>query len=334
MSAEAIQLVLDPGLVEEAVLLAIRTSADQDEFRAARDALYALAEAESERAFTELHFGWFDRLGLDRSIRLALAELPLIARSCARCVVSRSLSARDEGADLLVNPEARGISARTVLVKVRASAFGEPASMLAMLRSELLHVADMLDPDFGYEPTVKSADYGPTYGQLVRERYRVLWNVTVASRLVSRGVAGADAKAQAYQSFVAAFPMPVAAADEAFARFFGGRTVTHAEMMSFAASGYHSRESSIEPSFTMRPSRRLTVFAERFNSSATSATDFRASRWSALTIRQSTRSRTGSSGRPGPIGMSPTTGSDISVSFVMKETHASSSVGERRYAPT
>lgn len=236
MNDEAIQLILDPGLVEEAVLLAIRTNADQEEFRAARDALYALGEAESERAFTELHFAWFQRLGLDRPIRLALAELPIIAQSCARCVVSRSVSARDEGADLLVNPEAPGISGRTVLVKLRASAFGEPASMLAMLRSELLHVADMVDPDFGYEPTVKSADYGPAYGQLVRERYRVLWNVTVASRLVSRGVAGPDAKAETYRSFVAAFPMLAAAADEAFARFFGGGAVTHAEMMSFAAS--------------------------------------------------------------------------------------------------
>ena len=248
MSAEAIGLVLDPGLVEEAVLLAIQTSADQQEFRAARDSLYALAEPESERAFTELHFAWFQRLGLDRSIRLALAELPIIARSCTRCVVSRSVSARDEGADLLVNPDLSGVSGRTVLVKLRASAFGEPVPMLAMLRSELLHVADMVDPDFGYEPTVKSADYGPTYGQLMRERYRVLWNVTVAGRLVRRGVAGPNAKAEADRSFVAAFPMLVADTDEAFARFFGGHKVTHAEMMSFAASPRAARNgATLEP---------------------------------------------------------------------------------------
>lgn len=236
MSSEALPLVLDPGLVEEAVLLATRSSADLKDFHAERDVLYQLPQAERERPFTELHFGWFQRLGLERPIRLALAELPIIGRSCARGVVSRALTARDEGADLLVNPELPGPGGRTVLIRLRACVMCEPDALLAMLRRELLHVADMVDPEFGYEPAVKAADYGPAYAQLVRERYRVLWDVTVVGRLMRRGVLAREAKADAYSGFVGAFPMLETAADGAFARFFHGDDVTHAEMMSFAAA--------------------------------------------------------------------------------------------------
>ena len=235
MSTGALELILDPGLVEEAVLLAIRGGADLKDFHAARDVLYQLPQAERERAFTELHFSWFQRLGLERPIHHALAELPIIARSCARVVVSRALATRDEGADLLVNSELPGSGGRTVLIRLRASALSEADSLLAMLRRELLHVADMVDPEFGYEPEVKAADYGPAYAQLVRERYRVLWDVTVAGRLMGGDVTP-DAKADAYRAFVAAFPMLGVEAEAAFARFFHPRDVTHAEMMSFAAS--------------------------------------------------------------------------------------------------
>jgi DNA-binding LacI/PurR family transcriptional regulator len=44
----------------------------------------------------------------------------------------------------------------------------------------LLHIADMVDPAFGYQPAVPEVDGGPTYARLLQDRYRALWDVSVA----------------------------------------------------------------------------------------------------------------------------------------------------------
>lgn len=236
MSAPVLPLMFDPGLVEEVVLLRIARHADEHEFRRARNRLYLLAEGEQrEHAFQELHATWFMRLGLAQPIHTALGELPILAERCRRCLVRRAPARQDEGADLLV-AEGEGRAARTVLMRLRAGAFDDTGELLALLRAELLHVADMLDPAFGYEPTLPPADGGPSYERLLRDRYRALWEVSVAGRLTRRGVARPDAKAEAYRVFVAAFAMLGASADAAFARFFDADTTTHAALMAFAAA--------------------------------------------------------------------------------------------------
>lgn len=237
LSTQALPVILAPGLVEEAVLLRIRGDAAERRFHRARDPIYLLPEADRERAFGELHLSWFERLGFDQPIHTALGELPILAESCARCLVRPALSSRDEGSDLLVASDGpAGREARTVAVRICASSFSDPERLLALLRAELLHVADMVDPAFGYEPTLPQVDDGPSYEQLLRDRYKALWNVSVTGRLVRRGVAGADARDKARSAFIASFPMLGDSAEEAFARFFNGDACTHAEFVTFAGS--------------------------------------------------------------------------------------------------
>ncbi|MBI4516570.1 MAG: hypothetical protein HY699_12230 [Deltaproteobacteria bacterium] len=225
-----------PDLVEEVVLWAVGGSAEESRFRRERDPLYLQPENERERAFAQFHLNWFIRLRLDQTIHQALAELPDLAQACGRCIVSRAAIRNQEAADLLVAADAEGRDARTIVIRLCASSFAEPDGLLAWLRPELMHVADMVDPAFGYEPVLPRTEAGPSFEGLLRDRYRVLWNVSIAGRLLRRGVAAPGAEAEARRGFTTAFPMLGEASDEAFVRFFSGAAGTHAELVAFVLS--------------------------------------------------------------------------------------------------
>jgi hypothetical protein len=218
----------EPALVEAAVLAA---AADAPPFHEAREPLYAIADAEArEAAFLALHAAWFQRLNLDRPLRRALAERPALAAACGRCVVTRARAAAAEAADLLVAPPA----APTLLVRLTPERLAAGERLLAFLRRELLHVADMVDPRFGYEPRLPAG--GGPEGRCTT-RYRVLWDASVDGRLTAEGRAPAGARPERLQEFRRAFPGLGGAAEAAFRRFFDGPRPTHAEMVAFASSG-------------------------------------------------------------------------------------------------
>jgi len=237
MTAPSLPVSWQQALVEEVVLRAIAGHPEERPFRCARNKLYLVPEDQREHAFGEFHATWFARLGLGESINGALAELPLLAAACARCVVTRAATRHDEGADLLVASDAEGAAARTVLIRLCVSSFDDADNLLASLRAELLHVADMLDPTFGYQPTLPPTDGGPSYERLLRDRYRALWDISVAGRLVRRGVVGTQAEARAHEAFMVAFPMlSGAVVDASFHRFFSSVAYTHADLVAFAAA--------------------------------------------------------------------------------------------------
>jgi hypothetical protein len=237
MNSRPFPIIYEPVLVEEAVLHVMRGHADERAFRNARNRLYVAPEGDvRERGFHEFHGRWFHRLRLEQPIEVALDELPILADACARCLVAPAPTHHDEGADLLVATEPSGTVERTVLIRVRPGAFGDAEALHRLLRAELLHVADMVDPAFGYQPILPVADGGPSYEHLLRDRYRALWDVSVAGRLLRRGWLGPDARAHAHRVFAAVFPMLGTATDAAFERYFDTEAPTHADLMAFAAT--------------------------------------------------------------------------------------------------
>jgi hypothetical protein len=239
----ALPIVAEPSLIEEAVLRRIAGHSAERTFRHERDRLYLITnETKREQTFQNFHQRWFAQLELGGPIDAALGELPILAQTCTRCFVTRAALPSDEGADLLVASDG-GTCERTVLIRLRVVLFDDPVALLTLLRFELLHVADMVDAAFGYEPTLPSVDGGPSYERLLRDRYRALWNVSIAGRLHRRDVASPDAKAVAYRGFVGAFPGLGAAADETFEHFFDGTACSHADLVAFALTPHASHAS-------------------------------------------------------------------------------------------
>ncbi|HEY7678011.1 MAG TPA: hypothetical protein VIG69_13120, partial [Candidatus Methylomirabilis sp.] len=200
-----------PELVEEAVCGALRGHPRERGFRRQRDRLYEVRDPEGrEAAFRELHAAWFERLGLARPILQALEEQPSITASTQGCRVGPARAREEEGAELFVRQAVAGgseLGRRWVVVRLRSEAFCASERLLRFLRHEFHHIADMLDPGFGYEPRLPTGELGPTHERLLQDRYRVLWDIYIDGRLVRKNWAPSSVRDRRLQEFTKTFPM-------------------------------------------------------------------------------------------------------------------------------
>jgi len=231
-----VKLELAEPLVEEAVRLALAGRSDRrrQAFHRRREACYAVADpAARDAAFRRLYRRYFLALGLERSLLEVLAEYPELETAIPRCRVAAARRAADEGAELYVAPaggrERR--RRRLLALHLRPGTLAEGSRLRGLLRRELLHVADMIDPAFGYRPQLPASTAGPVYDQLVRERYAALWSASVIGRLLRRGRAEEGARAAALERVRRVFgPTSEALA----ARLLDGPRPTHGELLELA----------------------------------------------------------------------------------------------------
>ena len=148
-----IRIDCDPQLLEAAVFAAVRDTPLERNFQTAREVCYAVQDGEArDRAFAKLHRDWFARLSLARPVFESLAERPHISTRTIRCVIAPAIRRQDECAELYGH-STRGPSERPYLVvRLRPESFRSAAHIVSLLRHELMHIDDMLDPDFGYDP--------------------------------------------------------------------------------------------------------------------------------------------------------------------------------------
>jgi hypothetical protein len=221
----------EPRLIEEAVFLRLRGDPREGEFYQSRDRLYLLPEGEEkEKKFQELHAAWFVRLQLGSTLAEALAEQPLLGEGAQRCCVLPARSGQDEGADLhrwRAAEPADGV----IVIRMTVPRLLDAQRLRPWLRHELMHVADMLDPAFAYSPEWPEGTPDPAAKNLLRERYRVLWDVWIDGRLQRRGWLPEGERARRLEEFAAAFPH---LGPERFAEIFDAETQTHAGLLGMA----------------------------------------------------------------------------------------------------
>lgn len=188
------EILFDPALVEEAVFHGLRQREKEGrrdlplEHRREIDPLYELPPGDEtrERAFREIHARYFRILGYDRLFERILEDVGLVGAAIDRATILRAHSAREEGAELFVRLEGCGPPnrvERTMVVRLRPPSFLSPDSLAVWLRRELFHVRDMIDPEFGYAPELGEVPDLPGRMNLVRDRYRVLWDAYIDGRL-------------------------------------------------------------------------------------------------------------------------------------------------------
>ena len=233
-----IRLDYAPDLVEEAVLLAERMMSTDDRrtFRRERDRVYELPDAERrEEHFRSLHWRWFQRLGLDRVVAEVVAERTDLADRLHEGRVLRAVTWKEDGADLIDRVVPGGGHVQQLLVlRLRPSMLLEPEVLRALLRHELTHVGDMLDPAFGYERSLPPSDDGPSSDNIVRDRYRVLWDVTIDGRLARAGLGSDCVRGARWQEFIETFSMLGDRSHHLFDDWFDRIRPTHAALAAFA----------------------------------------------------------------------------------------------------
>jgi hypothetical protein len=232
------RIELQPQLVEDSVLRAIAGHTDARLFWKERDRLYEMPESDDrEKAFQSLNRSWFARLCLDKPLREVLSLWPILTTSTSRCVLLKARSTKNMGAELYYVPQESGLSEcerRTIAVQLMPALLPQSQQFLDFLRHELLHLVDMLDPDFGYEPNFPKADAGPAYDALLQTRYGVLWDITIDGRLFQRGWLPLSARARHFDIFKRTFTGSAEKIETAFSDFFDHNSHTHRELVEFA----------------------------------------------------------------------------------------------------
>jgi hypothetical protein len=227
----------DARLIEEAVFHAQRDFYISEELGKLRNRIYEIPDADArEDRFNELHRSWFARLGLGKAVEQALQEQTSVLALVNDCFIVYATQAKQEGAELFVaaDKSVDGHARRTLRILLRPESLFNAKSLLTFLRHEIFHIADMLDPAFGYEPTLPKAEGGPTHDTLITNRYRVLWDTTINGRMARRGWLAPPVRQQPLNEFLHAFPMLAEQAEALFNRFYDAEQPKHAELAAFA----------------------------------------------------------------------------------------------------
>jgi hypothetical protein len=235
------RIEFDSHLMEKAVMLGIEGHPREPHYRQAREALYRVVRGEKrEQGFERLHRQWFQQIGLDRTVVAALQERPRLLQGTLGCRVIPAPRSKDEGADLLSRPHGF-----VVLLKLQPGSLPGQQHLLSFLRHEFTHLLDMLDPCFGYEADLSFPGEDPVHDNLIRNRYRVLWDTWIDGRLWRKRWACNEMKQRRLLEFRGTFPMLGEVLEARFSEWFEGTVHTHQEMLEFARQpGADSTDSS------------------------------------------------------------------------------------------
>lgn len=153
-------------------------------FHREREKLYSVLDPEQRNtAFFKLHLDWFREWGLEKLLFDLIKEFPLLSQKLSLLVVRQTRGKTDEGAELYVNDTAQ----LNAVVALRPEWFVQDLAVKDFLRHEFMHLHDMLDPAFGYSPALQLPGLNPAQQRLARERYCLLWDITIDGRLAASG---------------------------------------------------------------------------------------------------------------------------------------------------
>ncbi len=240
----------EPVLMERTVFLAARRDPQvEKDLHAIIDPLYEIpAGRERETAFQKAYASLFARLGLSAVFERLLAERPLILWRAGRCIVRDAMRPAAQSAELFVRKSAGDppVEENTLMIQVAAASLcsvagvgtrdGEPAAFISFLRRELLHIADMLDPQFEYR--TERFEGTPGRQNRIRDRYRLLWDVYVEGRLHREGMGEQSSVSRLRNCFERLFPGEPAGAGASHMPSFDAVSeatgLTHLQLMTWA----------------------------------------------------------------------------------------------------
>ena len=209
------ELRFQPALLQEVIDSFVeKTEREGDptyykEFHELADPIYekfTLDDRESE--FKKLYQYLFGTWGFSDIIRDAFNEYPLVKDKVGIVLVKGVLKEDQEGVDILRKWgsvehdlarqfEEKGL--KGIGIKLIPRRFYDPA-LTRYCRHELMHISDMLDPAFAYDPDTKVGQ-NPGEETLILHRYRILWSLSVDSRLTAAGKEPMLRKEDRYKEF-------------------------------------------------------------------------------------------------------------------------------------
>ena len=214
------EIRFQPSFMEEAVFLelsaweAAGNRQMAQAFHSQRSALYDAERSPEQResAFQQLAIRYFKELGFEELFVSRLEEVPLVAARVQAVRVRRVYSKKEERLELYVLPVSSAhrdsAGTATLFMDLQVVRCQDRRRLVAWLRHELMHIFDMLDPAFAYEPHPELGGEYELENDLIRERFRLLWDLFTEGRMRCRGwqtVVEANARRREFERMLASW---------------------------------------------------------------------------------------------------------------------------------
>lgn len=231
------KLMYDEDLLEDVVFLcASKQRAGIGElqirrFYAERNQLYTIGDTEERNsAFFNLHLQWFWEWGLDSEIKMILGSFQVLVDSTETLAIRKARAKGDEGAELYVSG-----NSKNAVVALKTERFLDGSALARFLHHELMHLQDMVNPEFAYTPDVGANCCDASQQRLVRERYRVLWDVAIDGRLIRHGRLTLGSRDSRRSDFERGFAfLPVEQRLAMFETLWQADQPTHSQLLNWA----------------------------------------------------------------------------------------------------
>lgn len=233
------QLRYDEDFIEAAAFLCTSgkrkgvSSLQITRFHREREKLYAILDPdERNTAFFNLHLEWFREWGLEKPITDVLKEFPLLSEKLSVLAVRKTRNKNDDGAELYVNEAGQ----HSAILALRPESFERDVFLRDYVRHEFTHLHDMLDPAFGYAPTLDLPGLNGAQMRLARERYRLLWDITIDGRFAAAGRLPMQSQEQHAAAFARGYSFwPEQKQAEVFASLWQNKSPSHAGLLALIA---------------------------------------------------------------------------------------------------
>ncbi len=229
------QIAVDPQFAERVVFEATRSDHQLCDLyhRAFSRCYQAPTDRQREDSFKNVHNEWFAHLGFRRRIENLIAEFLNVNQRISRTVVCGPNQRQKQGAELYGSP-----GRYTMVIAVPASLLLDEAAFFFWARHELLHLDDLLDPGFAYQPNVRPGGSSPLEDRRILERYSTLWAMSIDARLTARAAAHPLAKDKRQTEFLRVFgisnPALAKGSFEALWERFCRTRPSHADLLTWA----------------------------------------------------------------------------------------------------
>lgn len=166
-----VEVVYDDALIREAVERENARRMDRGDLSLQKELIrvYFVSAVARPEAFQAAFRRLFAKFPCIRTLDSVLAGFPDIARSVNRVVVQRT--ADEEFGDLVDRA-----GEQVVVLELRVDTIFDECRLTSVARFQLEHVRDLLDPAFRFSRS-------PLRNNLVRDRYRLFWDIRIDARL-------------------------------------------------------------------------------------------------------------------------------------------------------
>ena len=141
-----------------------------------------ISNEERDKAFKVLYEKYFCGLGLEDFFKNICKDFPHLYKPEIRIVVKRVWDKKHEEAELYVQPHQKTVYLGILVRRILDLAFLE-----SFLRHELMRISDMLSFDFQYTPHPVLGGKNEIEDNLIRERFRLLWDSYIDARSRGKG---------------------------------------------------------------------------------------------------------------------------------------------------